>query len=105
MLSNIKIIYLFLLIYFIIFFLFENYKNRINKKHVDLKIALCTMGRKENLYSKEFIDYYIKLGINHIFIYDHNKPNTEKIFDKVENYAKDKVSVYNSSPNPQSPII
>lgn len=55
------------------------------------------MGRKENLYSKEFIDYYIKLGINHIFIYDHNKPNTEKIIDTVENYYKDKVSVYNAS--------
>ena len=31
-----------------------------------IKIALCTMGKKENLYIKEFVDYYIKLGIDHI---------------------------------------
>ena len=44
---------------------FKFYNNKI-------KIALCTMGRKENLYIKEFVDYYIKLGIDHIFIYDDN---------------------------------
>ena len=59
-----------------------------------MKIALCTMGKKENLYSKEFIDYYIKLGINQIFIYDHNEPNTENIIDTVENIYKNKVTVY-----------
>lgn len=30
------------------------------------KIALCTMGKYENLYVKEFIDYYFKIGIDHI---------------------------------------
>ena len=59
-----------------------------------MKIALCTMGKKENLYSKEFIDYYIKLGINQIFIYDHNESNTENIIDTVENIYKNKVTVY-----------
>ena len=30
------------------------------------------MGKNENLYINEFINYYIKLGIDHIFIYDDN---------------------------------
>ena len=31
-----------------------------------IKIALCTMGREENLYAKEFVDYYYKLGVDHL---------------------------------------
>jgi hypothetical protein len=34
----------------------QNYK--IHKKGV----GICTIGRKENLYAKEFVEYYIKLG-------------------------------------------
>lgn len=55
------------------------------------------MGKMENLYSKEFIDYYVKLGIDHIFIYDNNEPNTEKIIDTIEGVNKNKVSVFETS--------
>ena len=55
-----------------------------------IKVALCTMGREENLYVKEFVFYYKKLGIDKIFIYDDNDPNTEKINDAnpLKHYAK-----------------
>ena len=104
----------YLLIYFSIMFitLAFNFRRRINlvytkneeekKTKIDsnlakgLKIALCTMGRKENLYVKEFVDYYIKLGVEHLFIYDHNLPNTEKISDEIESKYKDKVTVYDN---------
>ena len=56
---KIKIIIFFVLIRIIIF----------NKK-LNIKVALCTMGKNENLYVKEFISYYYKLGIDKIFIYD-----------------------------------
>ena len=36
-------------------------------KKKEIKIALCTMGKRENLYAKEFINYYIKLGVDKIF--------------------------------------
>lgn len=52
------------------------------------------MGRKENLYVKEFVEYYIKLGINHIFIYDDNEQNTEKISDALGSKYKNKVTIY-----------
>ena len=50
----------------------------INKTQT-MKIALCTVGKKENLYVKEFIEYYINLGVNHIFIYDDNEKMTKKL--------------------------
>jgi hypothetical protein len=43
---------------------------------------MCTIGKKENIYIKEFVDYYKKLGYNHIFLYDNNDINDER-FDEI----------------------
>ena len=66
------------------------------KKYVnnDIKVALCTMGKMENLYVKEFVDYYIKIGVDHLFIYDDNDPNTEKISDIINDTYKNFVTIY-----------
>ena len=65
------------------------------KNPIKMKVAICTMAKKENLYIKEFVDYYIKLGFSHIFIYDNNDPNDEKISDviNIKKY-KDYVTIY-----------
>ena len=83
---------------FIIFFIIDSiisfYKfNTINKY---IKIALCTMGKNENLYAREFIEYYMNLGVDHLFIYDDNDNFTEKIEDILDLKYKDKVSLYNA---------
>ena len=52
------------------------------------------MGKKENLYAKEFMEYYMKLGVDHIFIYDNNEPFTEKIKDVLDLKYKDKITFY-----------
>ena len=52
------------------------------------------MGKKENLYVKEFINYYIKLGIDYAFIYDDNDPNTEKISEVIDKSYKNYVTIY-----------
>jgi hypothetical protein len=52
------------------------------------------MGREENLYIKEFVEYYFKLGIDHIFIYDDNEPNTEKISDALGSKYNNKITIY-----------
>lgn len=57
-----------------------------------IKIALCTIGKKENLYVEEFIEYYIKLGVDKMFIYDDNDPFTEKMEDVIDPKYKNKVS-------------
>ena len=77
------------------FFLGYSLKNvPFNSKKKLTKVALCTMGKKENLYAKEFVTYYIKLGVDHFFIYDNNEPFTEKIEDVIDNKYKDKISFY-----------
>ena len=103
-----KLIIIYLLIIFptIIFIIYKKKKNYVYlNKNIKMKIqkntkvAVCTMGRSENLYAKEFVDYYLKLGINHIFIYDDNDPNTEKISDVIGHNYKDNITIYENIKN------
>ena len=43
------------------------------------KIALCAIGRRENLYAREFVSYYLALGFDHIFLYDNNREWEERL--------------------------
>ena len=89
-----KIKYILSLIIFLILFISFNFKNKSKKNLVSLKVALCTMGKKENLYVNEYINYYIQLGIDHIFIYDDNDPGNEKISDVIDRSYGKYVTIY-----------
>ena len=42
-----------------------------------IKVAICIIVKQENLYIKEFVNYYKELGIKKIFLYDNNEINGE----------------------------
>lgn len=70
----------------------ENEQN--NEK--DLRIALCAIAKNENLYIREWVEYYKKLGITKIFLYDNNDIDGEMFEDVIEDYINDKfVTVLN----------
>ena len=53
-------------------------------------ITLCTIAKNENKYIKEFVDYHLNIGIDHIIIYDNNDitlPCIQYIFED-EKYKK-----------------
>lgn len=52
-------------------------------------IALCCIGRGENLYAVEFVEWYKKLGFSKIFIYDNNFGDEEHFEDVLDDYIKD----------------
>ena len=52
------------------------------------------MGKNENLYVKEFVEHYIKLGVDHIYIYDDNEPNTEKFSNILGRKYENKITIY-----------
>ncbi len=70
--------------YILIISLFIVAENLYLHKLTKLKICLCVVGKNENLYIKEFINYYKKLGYNHIFLYDNNDINEEKFEDVIK---------------------
>ena len=48
------------------------------------------MGKMENRYTRELIDYYRSIGVEKFVIADNNLPGTEKFIDVVQDYIKDK---------------
>ena len=62
---------------------------KINKSK-ELKVCLCTIGKKENLYASEFVEHYKKIGYDKIFIYDNNNIGDEKFEDVLTNQISNK---------------
>ena len=46
------------------------------------------MGKRENLYTKEFIEYYHSLGFEKIIIFDNNDINDEQFYYILKDYIK-----------------
>jgi hypothetical protein len=53
--------------------IFHQKTNKILKNPNDLKVCLCTLGKMENRYAREFVEHYKKYDIDKIFIYDNNE--------------------------------
>ena len=51
-------------------------------------VGMCSLCKNENLYSKEFVTYYQKLGIKKIIIYDNNDIDGEKPEDVLQDFIK-----------------
>ena len=62
----------------------ENFK--YSKKNPSYYCCFCAMGKKENLYSRELISYYMSIGVEKFVFGDNNLPNTEKLSDVLQDY-------------------
>ena len=51
-----------------------------------MKVAICVIGRLENRYAIEFVEYYKNLGIDHIYIGDNNYDGEEYFEDALQRY-------------------
>ena len=54
------------------------------------KVCVCTLGKRENKYAREFVEHYKKYGIDKIIIYDNNDPKDEKFETVLSDYIKSK---------------
>jgi hypothetical protein len=62
----------------------SNPKIQLNKK--EIKVCICTIGKQENKYIKEFVEYYEKYGIDKIFLYDNNEKEGEHFEEVIKDY-------------------
>ena len=69
----------------------NSYSNNITYSKKPNKLLLCTIGKNENLYAKEFIEYYYHLGFNKIIIFDNNEIFGEKFDDILKDYISKKI--------------
>ena len=52
------------------------------------KVCICSLGKKENKYIKEYVEHYIALGVDKIYLYDNNDIGDEKFEDVLSDYVK-----------------
>jgi hypothetical protein len=52
------------------------------------KILLCTVAKNENKYIEEFVQHYINMKVDNIFIYDNNEIDGENFDDILKNEIK-----------------
>ena len=61
---------------------------QLNKKK--LGICICTIVKNENLYIREFVEYYYLLGVNKIFLFDNNDVNGESFEHILKDFVENK---------------
>ena len=63
-----------------------NTANTTKEYERNVSVCVCTIGKMENRYIREFVEHYKKYGINKIFLYDNNDINGEKFEDVISDY-------------------
>lgn len=66
--------------------IYKKYNNKKGNKTTQYYSCFCSMGKKENLYIRELISYYINLGVDKFVLGDNNLPNDEKFSDVLQDY-------------------
>ena len=66
-------------------------KEKIKEKNLNntpIKVALCAIAKNENLYIREWVEWYKNLGISKIFLYDNNELDGERFEDVINDYIE-----------------
>ena len=82
---------IFLLLSIILYFSFSPISKIIKKNIKNIfkrQICICTLGKDENRYIREFVGHYEKYGIDKIFLYDNNDINGEKFEEVINDYIE-----------------
>ena len=53
-----------------------------------MKVAICAIAKNENLYIREWVEWYKNLGVSKIFLYDNNDPDGERFEEVIDDYIK-----------------
>jgi len=66
---------------FLVFLMISSFKKK-------LKVCLCSPGKKENAYLREFVEYYKSYKVDKIFLYDNNDILGESFEEVIDDYIK-----------------
>ena len=92
--EKIKIIYLYItyILISIIIIIIDLRLYIINKRRCreTKRVCLCTIGKNENKYIREYVEYYKAYGVDKIFLYDNNGLNGENFEDVISDYINNR---------------
>ena len=101
LLIRVKNFIIILLIIFLLLLFYDDKHNKISKSKIhsskkindenNTKVCICTLGKNENRYIKEFINHYKKLGVDKIFLHDNNDigGKNESFENEISEYVKE----------------
>ena len=52
------------------------------------KVCICTLGKGENKYIREFVIFYKRYGVDKIYLYDNNNINGERFELSIYDYIQ-----------------
>lgn len=58
-----------------------------------MRVVLCAIAKNEHLYINDWVNHYLDLGFDKIFIYDNDDKNAPKVENFIKN--KDKIEIIN----------
>lgn len=65
------------------------------KKTEDIRTMVCCIGKNENRYIREYIDWYRNLGVTNICLYDNNDIDGERFEDVIKKDIDEGYVIYN----------
>ena len=86
-----KSILFFLIVIFLLFYSFEKKYFKTNNNINETRVCICTLGKNENRYIKQFLNHYRKLGVDKVFLYDNNDKgnNSESFENEISEFIKE----------------
>ena len=82
------------LVFLKFFFFISLISSRIffkESKDKEIKVCLCSPGKNENKYIREFVEHYKNYGVDKIFLYDNNDLDGEFFEQEINDYITDKL--------------
>lgn len=59
-----------------------------------MQVVICAIAKNEHLYINEWVKHYLSLGIDHIYLYDNDNPNSKFIGNYIDKVLLDKITIY-----------
>lgn len=64
----------------------DTFENVFNQKDEDIKVLLCCIGRLENKYIREYVEYNKNIGFTNICLYDNNRDGEDDFHAVIGDY-------------------
>lgn len=61
-----------------------------------MKVYLCALAKNEHLYINEWVNHYLKLGVDKIFIFDNDNKDAPYIGDYIDKECLPKIRIINA---------
>lgn len=55
----------------------------------EIKTLICCIGKNENRYVREYVEWHKHIGVSHIRLYDNNDPDGERFEDVIGDYINE----------------